>query len=114
MEEFDPFSMEGTDISVHYCCCFIFVCMAKGAVKVFANRTVGDSGSSNYFTRCDVIYSPLFLKGYNCKYIIVPLDKVLAFQVGEFRKCRNVGTFGFPGSYFLCKGIFGCSSFLCC
>ena len=87
MEEFDPFSMEGTGVSVHDCCCFLFVCMAEGAVKVFANRTVGDSGSRNYFTRCDVINSTPFSKGYNRKDIIVPLNEVLAFQVEEFRKC---------------------------
>ena len=114
MEEFDPFSMESSGVSVHDRRCLLFVCMAEGAVRVFANCSVVGSGSSNYFTRCNVINSTPFSKGYNGKDIIVPLNGVLAFQVEEFWKCRNIGTFELPDSDLLCEGILGCGSLLCC
>ena len=114
MEEFNPFSMESSGVSVHDRRCLLFVGMAESAVKVFANRSVGGSGSSNYVPRCNVINSTPFSKGYNGEDIIVPLNEVLAFQVEEFGKGRNVGTFKLPGSDLLYEGIFGRGSLLCC
>ena len=106
--------MESAGVSIHDYCCLLFECKAESAVEVFANRSVGGSGSRHYFARYDLVNSTPFTKGYDCEYIIVPLNKILAIGVKEFRKRRDIRTLKLTGSNLFCEGIFGCSSLLCC